>query len=222
MCSASVSTNGMLCASCWANFDWISDPKCCICGYPFPANLDLGSRPMCPICAADKNELDWMRAACIYDDASKNVMLPFKHASALKYRDLMSRAMIASLRELDTEIDVIMPVPLSWRRLFKRGYNQAALLARPIARHLHAPIDTASVRRKHRPDMGHKNYRARVDNIRGVFTVSRPGNIRGKTILLVDDVMTTGATFSELRRTLKKSGAKAVYGIVFCRVVKAI
>ncbi|MBN1281780.1 MAG: ComF family protein [Alphaproteobacteria bacterium] len=222
ICKKSVSQHGMLCPDCWSGFNWISDPKCCKCGYPFPADLDLGTTPMCPVCAAGDNELDWMRSACVYDDVSKNIMLPFKHAGALHYQKIMTRAMIGALRELDQNVDLVMPVPLAYRRLFKRGYNQATLLARPIAKYLGKKIDVSSVRRKYRPDMGHKNSKQRSENIRGVFVVSRPEKISGKTILLVDDVMTTGATFSELKRVLKKSGAVAVYGITFCRVVRAI
>jgi len=141
----------------------------------------------------------------------------------LKYKTIMSRAMINAVRELpDGGIDMILPVPLAYRRLWKRGYNQAALLARPIAKHLNVPMDVRSVRRKFRRDMGHMNYKQRRENIRGVFRIRHPESIHGKTILLVDDVMTTGATFAELNKVLKKAGARAVYGVVFCRVVKAI
>jgi len=232
VCKAHSSENGVLCAPCWDKFNWIGDPKCASCGYPFPANLDLGLRPLCPTCATGKNVVDFLRAACVYDDASKDVMLPFKHAAALKYKNLMSRAMINSLRELKTEtgdlkseksnVNLVVPVPLSYRRLWKRGYNQAALLARPIAKHFGVPVDVDSVLRKHRADMGHKNAKERRANIRGVFNVRRPENIKGKTILLVDDVMTTGATLYELRRVLKRAGAKKVYAVVFCRTVRAI
>lgn len=130
--------------------------------------------------------------------------------------------MIWALRDIDVDADVVMPVPLANRRLFKRGYNQAALLSRPIANALGLKMDLDSVRRIHRPDMGHKNARQRMENIHGVFRVVNPGAIRGKRILLVDDVMTTGATFSELRRVLMRAGASAVYGVTFCRVVRAI
>ena len=165
-------------------------------------------------------------------------MLPFKHADALKYRDIMTRAMINSLRELvvgargnapaggfpaaPTSVDMVLPVPLANRRLFHRGYNQAALLARPIARHLRVPMDTTSVRRSYRRDMGHMTFAQRRENIRGVFRVVAKENVRGRAILLVDDVMTSGATFAELCRVLKRAGARAVYGVTFCRVVKAI
>ena len=222
LCDTPVSTHGELCAECWAQINWIDNPKCVKCGYPFPADLDLGGKPLCPVCAAGKSELDWIRSACVYDDASRAAMLPFKHGGKIKYANFMSRAMIWALRDIEINADIIMPVPLATRRLFKRGYNQATLLARPIARATGIKMDLDSVRRKYRDDMGHKNARERAENIHGVFSVIRPDKIRGKQILLVDDVMTTGATFSELRRVLLRAGAVAVYGVTFCRVVRAI
>jgi ComF family protein len=244
ICSEFVSEHGMLCAECWAKFNWIGDPKCACCGYPCPANLDLGPHPLCPVCASGENELDWLRSACVYDDVSRDIMLPFKHAAALRYQKIMSRAMINVLRELESEelrvksldkaslftlnsslsnfVDIVMPIPLAYRRLWHRGYNQAALLAAPIAKHFGVKMDTGSVRRKYRSDMGHMTGKQRAENIRGVFKVIDTDAVRGKTVLLVDDVMTTGATFHELRRVLKKAGAKAVYGVTFCRVVRAI
>ncbi len=222
ICNESVESHGALCANCWARFNWISNPKCFKCGYPFPADLDLGPTPLCPHCAAGECDLDFIRSACVYDDVSKDIMLPFKHASQLKYQTLMSRAMINALRDLDLDIDVVMPVPLAWKRLFKRGYNQATLLARPIAKHYHADLDVDSLRRKYKTDMGHKNAKQRRENVRGVFKVIDKDKIRRKKILLVDDVMTSGATFYELNRVLRKAGASAVYAVSFCRVVHAI
>ena len=202
--------------------NWIDNPKCVKCGYPFPADLDLGGTPLCPTCVSGKCELDWIRSACVYDDASRSAMLPFKHAGRVQYAHFMSRAMMWALRDIDVDVDVVMPVPLANRRLFKRGYNQATLLARPIAKVLNVKLDLDSVKRIYRPDMGHKNARERAENIHGVFSVVNLEKVRGKRILLVDDVMTTGATFSELRRVLMRAGASAVYGITFCRVVRAI
>lgn len=134
----------------------------------------------------------------------------------------MSRAMIWALRDVDIKPDVVIPVPLAYKRLFRRGYNQATLLARPIARAFGVRMDLSSFKRKYRADMGHKNAKQRMENVKGVFNVIKPENIRGRKILLVDDVMTTGATFSELRRVLMKAGAKEVYGVTFCRIVRAI
>ena len=149
-------------------------------------------------------------------------MLPFKHGGKIRYAQFMSRAMMWAMRDIEIDADIIMPVPLARRRLFKRGYNQATLLARPIARATGLKMDLDSVRRKYRDDMGHKSARERAENIRGVFSVTKPEKIRGKKVLLVDDVMTSGATFSELRRVLIAAGAVAVYGVTFCRVVRAI
>lgn len=222
ICENPVSMHGELCSDCWTVFNWISNPKCYKCGYPFPADLDLGPRPMCPTCASGNCELDFIRSACVYDDVSRSVMLPFKHGGKIKYGYFMSRAMIWALRDLEIKPDIIMPVPLSYRRLIKRTYNQATILARPIAKAYGIKMDLSSVRRRHRADMGHKNACQRAENIHGVFNVVNPDKIRGQKILLVDDVMTTGATFSELRRILIRNGAVAVYGVTFCRVVRAI
>ena len=222
VCNDFVDAHGMLCGKGWTCFNWISNPKCFKCGYPFPADIDLGAKPLCPHCAAGECDLDFVRSACVYDDVSKNIMLPFKHASALKYQTLMSNAMINCLADLNLDIDIVLPVPLAYKRLFKRGYNQATLLARPIAKYYDAVLDVNSVSRKYRHDMGHKNAKQRRENVRGVFDVKKFENIRGKKILLVDDVMTSGATFYELNRVLRKAGASAVYAVSFCRVVHAI
>ena len=222
VCDRSVDVHGNLCSACWTRFNWISNPKCYKCGYPFPADLDLGLKPLCPHCAAGECGLDFIRSACVYDDMSKSIMLPFKHVSRLKYQTLMSTAMINCLRDLDLDVDVVLPVPLAYKRLFKRGYNQAALLARPIAKYFNAEMDVDSLSRKYKQDMGHKSAKQRRENVRGVFTVKNTDNIRDKKILIVDDVMTSGATFYELNRVLRKAGASAVYAVSFCRVVHAI
>ena len=222
ICDMPVLTHGQLCAKCWANFNWIANPKCVKCGYPFPADIDLGATPLCPVCAAGKCELDWIRSACVYDDTSRGAVLPFKHVGKIHYAKFMAHAMLTALHDVNTDADIIIPIPLARKRLFHRGYNQATLLARPIAKELKIKLDLNSVKRKYRPDMGHKNARERAQNISGVFTVKNTNAIKGKRILLVDDVMTTGATFKEMRKVLLKAGACAVYGITFCRVVRAI
>ena len=222
VCGKPVSKNGELCPDCWKLFDWISSPKCYKCGYPFPADLDLGDKPLCPVCAAGKSELDFIRSACVYNDISRDVILPFKHSGHISYAKFMSKSMINALQDLNLKPDVVLPVPLSHRRLFHRGYNQAVLLARDIARFYGVALDFDSVKRIHRPDMGHKNAKQRAENIAGVFKILKPHNIKDRNILIVDDVMTTGATLAELYKVLKKGGANKVYGVTFARVVRAI
>ena len=216
-----VETHGELCGDCWSCFDWIDGPHCACCGYPFPDDYEAAAGALCPVCASGKNDLEYVRAACIYDDMSRSVMLPFKHGGRIKFARFMSRAMIWALRDIDIAPDLIMPVPLASRRLFQRGYNQATLLAREIARVYGSPIDFDSVHRKYRPNMGHKTHAQRQEHIRGVFNVVNPERIKGKKILLVDDVMTSGSTFDELARVLRRAGAEEIWGVVFCRVVRA-
>ncbi len=221
VCGAPVSVHGELCGDCWGCFEWIDNPKCAHCGYPFDTDMDVAPGVMCPVCAAGAGELDWIRSACVYDDVSRDVMLPFKHCGKIKYATFMSRAMIWALRDVPVDCDLVMPVPLARPRLIHRTYNQATLLARPIARAVGCDMDVDSVRRIHRPAMGHMTPRQRMKNISGVFSVVRPDRIRGRKILLVDDVFTSGATFRELRRVLMRAGAAAVYGVTFCRVRRA-
>ncbi len=192
------------------------------CGFPLPSELADNPYAVCPICASGDFVLDLIRSACVYDNASRATVLPFKHAHRTIYARFMARAMIWAMRDTDIKPDIIMPVPLAYRRMIHRGYNQATLLARPIARAYGVRLDVTSVRRKYRDDMGHKNARQRRENISGVFVVKNKQKIVGKNILLVDDVMTTGATFAELRRVLKRAGAAGVYGVTFCRVANSV
>lgn len=222
LCGARVKNHGELCIDCFSSFNWIDGPKCTHCGYPFPAGFEPGPAHLCAMCAAGGCDLDLIRSACVYDDASRAAMLPFKHCAKIQYGRFMSQMMIWALSDTDISPDVVMPVPLAVRRLRHRSYNQATILARPIARVYGTPIDVDSVRREFRPDMGHKTPQQRRENIHNVFSVVKPDNIRGKKILLVDDVMTSGATFMELHRVLIKAGAAAVYGVSFCRVARAL
>lgn len=218
LCNAHVETHGELCSDCWTSFNWIDGAKCIHCGFPFASSFDLGPNMMCPTCASGKCELDLIRSACVYDDASRAAMLPYKHGGRIQYARFMSRAMIWALRDTDISPDVVMPVPLANKRLWSRGYNQATLLARPIARAFGVRMDLDSISREYRENMGHKTSAQRAQNVHNVFTVRNPDKIKGKKILLVDDVMTTGATFNELHRVLMNAGAVAVYGVTFCRV----
>ncbi|MDR0319353.1 MAG: ComF family protein [Rickettsiales bacterium] len=123
-------------------------------------------------------------------------------------------------KQQNHDIDLVVPVPLSYWRLAKRGYNQATVLARPIAKRLGVPLMTNLVARAHRNDQGHKSVKERRQNIAGVFRARNAEAVRGRHILIVDDVITTGATLNELARVLLRAGAAKVSAVSFARVVR--
>ncbi len=225
VCGSEIKEHGRVCNNCFSKISWISKPYCSKCGYPFPAKIDIKENTMCPNCLAGSlKNLDWVRAVCVYDYASKQIILPLKHAGKLGLSEVFSKSIIRLLKEYNGKIDLIIPMPLSNRRLFQRGYNQAVLIAKPVAKELHIPIDFDSVERIHKDSMGHLSFIERHKNIKGVFHIN-PKNfpkIKGKTVLLVDDVMTSGASLLELATILKKAGAKKVIAVVIARVIKDI
>lgn len=218
VCKAVVSKNGELCPDCWNKLEIITNPKCIKCGYPFPVNIEA----YCPFCLNNKTYYDYLRSFCVYNDFSKKIILQFKYNSNFKNLKFMGNALISLCSELVVKPDIIIPMPLSYKRLFQRGYNQAYLLAKPVAKYLNLKIDFLTVKRKHKEFMGHKTYLKRLENIKNVFSIKNNKNIKDKNVLIIDDVFTTGASLNELAKTLKKNGAKSVSGLVFCRTVNTI
>jgi ComF family protein len=235
MCGDDVMRAGSLCGGCWGRITWIAGCVCQKCGYPFPA--DVGRVERCPRCIAEKGKkgLYKIRSACVYDDGSKKIVLPFKHSGKVRNGKTMANAMIRAVNDISplrpdssspvspsagNDIDLVIPVPLSYWRLFSRGYNQASILAKPIARKLGAEFKSGLVARANRGNQGHKSVFERRRNISGVFRVK--GDVNGRNILIVDDVITTGATLNELARMLLAAGAIRVSAVSFARAVKDI
>jgi ComF family protein len=154
-----------------------------------------------------------------YDEASRGLVLSFKHAdrthAAPAYGEWMRRAGA----ELLADADIAVPVPLHWTRLFVRRYNQAALLAHAIRRAGGPPVEPdLLVRRRRTPTQGHLGRLARARNVRSAFAVRPGAAIDGRRIVLIDDVMTTGATVGECARVLKRAGAARVDVLTLARV----
>jgi len=118
------------------------------------------------------------------------------------------------------DYDIVIPVPLHWRRLWWRGFNQAALLAAEVAHRLNLPLDTTAMsRRRFAPPQTAQHHDERIRNVRRAFTVTRPEHVRSRRVLLVDDVMTTGATVDECARALTAAGAASVDVFTLARVL---
>ena len=182
-----------------------------------------GAEVLCAACLESPPLFRQARAALIYDDASKALILRFKHGDQLQAVRVLTPWLAEAGAELIAQADVFVPVPLHRWRLLKRRYNQSALLAARLARQSGkaAAVD-ALVRVRATPPQGHLKRAERAANVRGAFRVRDARAIAGKRVLLVDDVMTTGATLNACAGALLDAGALSVDVLCVARVVRDI
>ena len=205
----------------WGTIRFLDNPCCQICGFPF--DFPQGEAALCGRCTARPPAFDHARAAFSYDDNSKKLVLDFKHGGRTHGLKTFGIHMSRAGREFLPDADFIIPVPLHASRLVKRRYNQSVLLARSLKPHTSARFDPDILMRpRATPSQGGQTARGRHRNVQGAFCV-RPGAIsrlRGSKVVLVDDVMTTGATLGACSKTLKRAGALKVDALVLARVVR--
>lgn len=202
----------------WGRVSFLAEPVCDGCGGP--SAYDMGAA-RCPACEARPRAFDRARAACLYDEHSRDLILQFKRADRTDLSGLFAKWITRSAHSLIEASDVIAPTPMHWRRLLARRYNQTAEIARPLARMTCMPYLPDTLRRvRDTGSQGGKSADARRRNVAAAFTV--PDRFRakvdGKRVLLVDDVLTTGATAEGCARALKAAGAACVSLAVVARV----
>lgn len=176
---------------------------------------------VCGACMTKPPRFDRARAALAYDDASKPIILAYKHASRLEATPLLTRWLETAGAELLADADLVAPVPLHWRRMLRRRYNQAAELARTLARRRNiAYAPDILIRAKATRSQFRLGAKAREQNLRGAFQFNDRwlAQIDGARVLLIDDVFTTGATAERAAAVLKRAGADAVDVLTVARV----
>jgi ComF family protein len=221
-CRAPLADAGGLCPACWARVSFLAPPWCERLGIPFVYDPGPGVLSMEAI--ADPPAYDRARAAVRYDDVARDLVHRLKYGDRLDLAAAMGRWMARAGWELLDDADALVPVPLHWRRLWSRRFNQAAALARAAAARKSIPVLTAALkRRRATAQQVGLSRSARTTNVQGAFAVTAEGKaaIGGKRLVLVDDVLTSGATVDACARALLRAGARHVDVLVFARVVAA-
>lgn len=224
-CSEIVEAPGALCAACWQGFSFVAPPFCARCAHPFAQHPGEGA--LCSGCLARPPHYRRARAALVYDDRSRRLVLPLKHGDRTDIARACGGWMARAGAELLAEADLVAPVPLHWRRLFMRRYNQAQLLARVVVRESAAGPGARLApdllrRRRWTGSQTGLRARERRGNVRQAFDIHPRwlADVAGKTVLLVDDVLTTGATVEACARVLQRGGARHVDVLTLARVVR--
>ena len=212
--------SGCVCRNCWDSVLPITPPICDRCGDPLPRQSQIpGPESLCAQCCAGASAVGRARAIGEYEGTLREIIHALKYSGRQSLARPLAERMRQRGRELIDEVDCVVPVPLHWRREYQRGFNQA----REIARHLGPPV--LELLRRHRATRAQVELAAdrRRANVAGAFVVRRGWfrrpMIRGRKVLLIDDVSTTGATLESCARVLKDLGVSEVYALTAARVV---
>jgi ComF family protein len=220
-CRVEVGEPGSLCPECWSKATFLAPPFCACCGLPFEFETDAAA--LCGECIARPPRFGRARAVFRYDEASRDLILRLKHADRLEGVPAFARWMVRAGSDVLSGADLLVPVPLHRWRLAARRYNQAALLALAMGRQSGVPAaPDLMIRHRRTPPQGHLGHSGRRDNVAGAFAVPdrRKPDVEGRRIVLVDDVMTSGATVDECARVLLKAGAAGVDVLTLARVLR--
>ncbi len=225
-CGREIDAHGGLCPDCWEGVRFLTDPLCPRCSLPLPAagtDPHDGGESICAACLTDPPATHRRRAAVAYAGTARRLVLAFKHGERVDLAPLLAGWMARAGGELLATCELVVPVPLHPRRLWLRGFNQALLLARHLARGSGRPLALHLLRR-HRATasqqrLGARQRRANVTAAAFHVPQKLRAQLEGRAVLLVDDVCTTGATLDACARVLRDAGATRVDALVLARVV---
>jgi competence protein ComFC len=214
-----------ICAECFASFKPIEQPMCACCGRPFLAAAPVAGvsgEVLCRLCQGKYYAFDRARSYGVYNDALHHAILLLKYEEVVRLGDWFAArlAEIVAREGAEFGADVVVPVPLHPDRERERGYNQAELIARPLARRLHLKQGAyLLMRTKPRPPRLVLSRKEHWDSVRGAYATRKGLRVDKLRVLLIDDVLTTGATLDSCARALKDAGAASVLGLTVARVV---
>jgi ComF family protein len=221
-CGAVATEPGRLCNVCFRDSTFITDPMCACCGLPFEFEVEAGR--LCGVCVAVQPSYDHVRAAARYEEPIRSAVLSFKHGDRTDMAPGWATLLERAGREILARADIIAPVPLHPRRLWRRRYNQAALISSELSgRHHLLDAPDLLLRKRMTRSQGGLSATARRRNVRGAFTVNDIYRqaVTGQNVIIIDDVFTTGATVEACARALKLAGAETVSVLVVARVVRS-
>ncbi|MGJ3262912.1 MAG: ComF family protein [Salinarimonas sp.] len=219
-CGGALAETPGLCAACWRELTFLERPWCARLGTPFA--IEMGEGTLSPAAIAAPPPFARARAAVAYEGVARTLVHKLKYGDRLDVAQTLARMMLRAGRELLVDADLLVPVPLHRGRLWSRRFNQAAVLARALSRACGVPADPMLLRRVKatRTQVGlTRPQRAR--NLAGALVVPRTlrPRVAGRRVVLVDDVLTTGATAEAAARALRRAGAARVDVLAFARVV---
>lgn len=220
LCGEGLAAQSGMCAACWAQLALPGDPCCATCQRPFGEGTAAAS--VCAVCLADPPRHDGIAAGTLYNDASRKLVLAFKHGHRIALAPMLARLVAPRLPATVDAGWLFIPVPLHRWRLWSRGFNQSALLAGELVKLRGGRmIVDALVRTRRTPPLGGLGKKARARMLSGAIAIGprRAAAIKGARIVLVDDVLTSGATTDACVRVLKRAGAAQVIVACFARVL---
>ncbi len=221
LCGDAISDQGGLCVTCFGQLEFPGEPACKTCQRPM-GTTGTAKPAQCQACEHERPSHAGIFAATIYDDASRKLILKFKHGGKIALAALLGRLMATKLDPPGDDPPLLIPVPLHRFRLCERGFNQSALLARELQRQKKGELLVDGlVRRKRTPSLGGLGSDKRRAVLKGAIDVrgSRAKRIAARDTILVDDVLTSGATSNACIEALLNAGAKSVKVACFARVV---
>jgi ComF family protein len=217
-CTETVGNSAALCPNCWSSLTFISEPFCQTCGLPF--DLEDDDNQVCGPCLKKTPPYSLMRSSLIYDEASRPMILSFKHGDQLDACPTFAKWLATADPSMFHDVDVVTAVPLHWLRLLKRRYNQSAMMSNALAKtqNLRAIPDLLT-RQRNTASQGHLTRNQRRANVRGAFRMNPryQAFVEDKVVLLVDDVLTTGATIEACCLALRNAGAAEVRVLTLAR-----